>query len=48
MILRGLLGMPIDLSAIPPTEFAYDPEMDTIAEAARVRSAGNIVVEDDV
>jgi len=39
--------MPINLSAIAPTGFAYDPEMDTIAEAARVPSAENVVIEDD-
>jgi hypothetical protein len=39
--------MPINLNSIPATGFAYDPELDTIAEAVRVPSADNIAVEDD-
>jgi hypothetical protein len=48
IILRGILGMPINLNGIPATRSMYDPEMDTIAEAFRVPSAENITIEDDV
>jgi len=47
VIIRGLLGMPVNLDALPPAQYEYDPEMDTITEAAVVPTAEHVAIEVD-
>ena len=45
VILRGLLSMPIDLTAIPDPSTPYDPEMDSIVDTSEVPGAGDVSIE---
>lgn len=47
VIIRGLLGMPVNIDALPAIQHTYDPEMDTIAHAVVVPNAENVLIEHD-